>query len=87
MRKYFRLSGWVQGVGFRYRAYHAANRYGVTGYVKNCSDGSVEMELEGTEEDIDRVFMTIEQGRFIRIENMEVKTVPEEGSRSFEIRD
>ena len=87
MRKYFRLSGWVQGVGFRYRAYHAANRYGVTGYVKNCSDGSVEMELEGTEEDIDRVFMTIEQGHFIRIENMEVKTVPEEGSRSFEIRD
>ena len=87
MRKYFRLSGWVQGVGFRYRAYHAANRYGVTGYVKNCSDGSVEMELEGTEEDIDRVFMTIEQGRFIHIENMEVKTVPEEGSRSFEIRD
>lgn len=87
MRKHFILYGSVQGVGLRYRAYHAANRFGVTGYVRNNSDYSVEMELEGTEDAIDQVFMAIERGTFIHIENMDVRTIPEEGSYSFDIRD
>ena len=71
----------------RYRAFHAANHFGVTGYVKNLDDYSVEMELEGSEADIDNVFLLIERGTFIRIENMDVRTVPDQGSRTFEIRD
>ena len=46
------FNGWVQGVGFRYRARHAANLYGVTGWVRNDPDGSVTMEIQGTEEQI-----------------------------------
>lgn len=86
IRKHFEFYGAVQGVGFRYRAYHAANLYGVTGWVRNCGDGSVEMEAEGTEENIDSMILTIEKGRFVLIENMRVKEIPLIGSRSFEIR-
>lgn len=86
IRKHFEFYGAVQGVGFRYRAYHAANLYGVTGWVRNCGDGSVEMEAERTEENIDSMILTIEKGRFVLIENMRVKEIPLIGSRSFEIR-
>lgn len=68
--------GWVQGVGFRYRAYHAANLYGCTGWVRNESDGSVTMEIQGKEEQIDSVILAIERGTYVRIENMDSKTIP-----------
>ncbi len=86
IRKHFIFYGSVQGVGFRYRAYHAARAYGVTGWVRNCDDGSVEMEAQGTEEKIDQVILAIEKGRYVLIENMRVKSIPICGSRSFEIR-
>jgi acylphosphatase len=41
------IEGNVQGVGFRYWAHHTANRLGITGgYVKNATDGTVEVEAE-----------------------------------------
>ena len=86
IRRHYIFYGWVQGVGFRYRAYHAAYRNGVAGWVRNLPDGSVEMELEGRENDIDEVILTIERGDYIRIENMEVKDIPLEGSHSFEYK-
>jgi len=39
--------GRVQGVGFRYTCKTVAQRYAVSGWVKNLSDGSVEMVVEG----------------------------------------
>lgn len=86
IRKHFVFYGAVQGVGFRFRAYHAASLYGVTGWVKNCSDGSVEMEAEGSEADIDSMVLSIEKGNYILIENMKVREIPLLNSRSFEIR-
>lgn len=44
--------GQVQGVGFRYRAYYAAYQLGLTGWVRNCWDETVEMEVQGDEETI-----------------------------------
>ena len=76
IRKHIRFWGHVQGVGFRYRAYHAANAVGATGWVRNEYDGSVTMEIQGTEEQIDQVILMIEKGRFVRIENMDAKTIP-----------
>ena len=61
--------------GFRYRAEHAAKLYGCTGWVRNEWDGSVTMEIQGTEEAIDRVILAIEAGRFIRIENMDSRNI------------
>ena len=86
IRRHYVFSGLVQGVGFRYRAYHTAQLYRVTGWVKNLADGNVEMELEGSEQDIEKVLLSIESGSYIRIENFSVKDVPLEDDRDFEIR-
>ena len=40
-RKYV-IIGRVQGVGFRFYTENWARRLGLSGYVKNCADGSVE---------------------------------------------
>ena len=76
IRKHIVFYGSVQGVGFRYRARHAADLYGCTGWVKNEWDGSVSMEIQGEEESIDQVILAIERGTFVRIENMAVKSIP-----------
>lgn len=68
--------GWVQGVSFRYRAQHAAALYGCTGWARNEWDGSVCMEIQGTEAAIDQVILAIERGAYVRIENMDAKTIP-----------
>ena len=78
VRKHITFYGWVQGVGFRYRARHAAQLYGCTGWVRNEWDGSVTIEIQGTEENIDRVILAIEAGRYVRIENMDSRTIPVE---------
>ena len=81
IRKHFIFYGWVQGVGFRWRARQAADFYGCTGWVRNEWDGTVSMEIQGTEEAIDKVIMSIESGRYVQIENMDVKVLsvdPEE---------
>lgn len=87
IRRHYIFSGSVQGVGFRWRAMHAASAHGVTGWVRNLYDGSVELEAEGTEEAIDGMLLAIENGAFIQIENMEVKEIPVQKSRNFEVRD
>ena len=76
IRKHIVFYGSVQGVGFRWRARHAADLYSCTGWVQNEWDGSVSMEIQGEESDIDRVIMSIEAGRYVEITNMEVKTIP-----------
>jgi len=42
------FSGRVQGVGFRYTVRSIAKRHTVKGYVKNLSDGTVELVIQGT---------------------------------------
>ena len=76
IRRRIRFYGWVQGVGFRYRARHAASLYGATGWVHNESDGSVTMEIQGTSSQIDEVLSAIERGRYIDIERMETTILP-----------
>jgi len=61
-------SGWVQGVGFRYTTRAVAQRYKVTGYVKNLPDGRVVVEAEGEPAELDRFFSDVEDrmGEYIR---------------------
>jgi len=80
-RKHIVFFGFVQGVGFRWRARQAANLYGCTGWVRNEWDGSVTMEIQGSEKEIDLVLRAINSGRYIEIERMDVQTIeadPEE---------
>ena len=86
IRKQIVFYGRVQGVGFRYRARHAAESCGASGWVRNEPDGSVAMEIQGTEEQIDKVIIAIERGTYSRIERMVVGTLPViEGERGFHI--
>lgn len=87
VRKYIRFYGWVQAVGFRWRAMQAAQHYGATGWVRNEYDDSVSMEIQGTESQIDDVIAAIRRGSYIRIDRMEVKPMPlEPDERGFRVR-
>ncbi len=76
MRKSVVVTGWVQGVGFRWRAKTAAQALGVTGWVRNDFNGAVSMELQGAEEQIDAVLAAVERGAYVNIESLRAKSVP-----------
>ena len=52
-RLQMRVRGRVQGVGFRYSCLRQARALGVTGRVRNCADGSVEIVVEGEASAVD----------------------------------
>ena len=58
IRKYIQFYGRVQGVGFRWKARSLAGSLGLTGWVKNEWDGSVRMEVQGSEV-FDRQIFTV----------------------------
>ena len=76
VRKHIVFHGSVQGVGFRYRARHAADRFGCTGWAKNEWDGTVSMEIQGEEDAIEQVILAIEAGTYVHITDMEIKSLP-----------
>lgn len=49
-RARFRITGRVQGVGFRWWTLQQAGALGLAGTVRNCRDGSVEVEVAGPAE-------------------------------------
>jgi acylphosphatase len=58
----FVISGRVQGVGFRWFVHDAAQREGVTGWVRNRPDGRVEAWVEGESEAVTRVERALHGG-------------------------
>lgn len=87
VREHFIFRGNVQGVGFRYTAKYAARAYGMTGWVRNNYDGSVEMELQGEPELFQKVLQEIYGGAYIDINDIERKRIPvEDGENSFKVR-
>lgn len=86
IRRHYFFSGRVQGVGFRYSAYYIAQSLGLTGWVHNCYDGRVEMEVQGLEESIDKMIMQLQNQRYIFIEDMEVKKMELKEESGFRIR-
>ena len=55
-----RYEGRVQGVGFRVRAVCQSTGLNVHGFVRNEPDGSVLMDVEGTDEDVRQLLDRIE---------------------------
>ena len=86
IRRHFIFYGYVQGVGFRYKARHAAERFGIAGWVRNLGDGSVEMEAEGSPNDISALITALNDYSWGSIERFDADDVPVEGGYSFEIR-
>jgi len=62
VRVRLRVSGRVQGVYFRASAVEQARRLGLTGWVLNCPDGSVEIVAEGSRAKIDEFIAWCRQG-------------------------
>jgi len=56
------VRGRVQGVGFRFMVEMEASRLGVTGWVRNTPDGSVEVTAEGEEQALLRLGQYLRQG-------------------------
>jgi len=67
--------GQVQGVGFRYSTKKIADRYPVTGYVQNMTDGRVYLVAEGERPTVEQFVRDVAQrlGQFIR-DFIEVKS-------------
>ena len=54
------FSGRVQGVGFRYTTRRVARGFAVTGFVRNLSDGRVELVAEGNADEVRRFLGAVE---------------------------
>ena len=52
--------GRVQGVGFRWNVRDESSGFEVAGYVKNLSNGSVEMVAEGDKTEVNRFLVSVE---------------------------
>ena len=83
VRKHIYFYGRVQGVGFRYYAVQKAGQLGLAGWVRNRYDGSVEMEVEGAETDIDQMILFLQNRTYIWIERIDAKKIPLQQDSSF----
>jgi len=84
--KHLRISGRVQGVGFRYSMSEEAERLGVTGWVRNRRDGTVEAVLDGAPDAVDAILAWARRGpRGASVTEVEVSEIPESFER-FEMR-
>jgi acylphosphatase len=69
-----RVSGHVQGVFFRAFTEEVARSYGLTGWVRNMSDGQVEALLEGEKQGVERAVSSLRSGPpAARVEDVEVR--------------
>ncbi|PCJ65244.1 MAG: acylphosphatase [Bacteroidetes bacterium] len=76
-----RISGKVQGVYFRASAKQIAMNLGIRGFVRNESDGSVIMEIEGDNNAVDDMVKWCKKGSALaRVSSVEVS---KEASRNF----
>lgn len=77
VRKYVIVTGRVQGVGFRYHAMNLAMEYHLTGWVRNMSNGGVEMEIQGSKEQVELFIQNLDTGtNWIRIDRKSVAVMP-----------
>ena len=81
-------SGRVQGVWFRARTRDEALRLGVSGYVRNLPDGTVEIEAQGDEEDVDALMRWARRGPSLaEVSDLRVTEILDDASHgTFEIR-
>ena len=86
MARQLKISGRVQGVGFRYAMAEEAARLGVTGWVRNRRDGTVEAVVDGDADALEAIVAWARQGpRGSHVTDVEVIEVTECFAR-FEMR-
>lgn len=79
-----KVKGRVQGVGYRYNTMVKARELGIKGYVKNERDGSVMMEVEGNQENLDNFTHWCTQGpNFARVDHISIHPGPLRNFKEF----
>ena len=87
MRRRVVVHGRVQGVFYRDSARREASRLGVSGWIRNCPDGTVEGVFEGSSEAVARLVDWCGSGpRGAAVERVEVLDEEPEGLSGFQIR-
>ena len=82
-----RVTGRVQGVFFRAWAKDEAETIGLTGWIRNHSDGSVEAHLEGDEAAVAEMIDLMREGPpDASVEKVDVEEADPEGLDRFEVR-
>lgn len=81
------VTGQVQGVGMRMACARAARSHGVTGWVRNLPDNTVEAQLEGSDEAVAAMVRWLHSGaRHARVEDVVVSEMTPEGDGAFDVR-
>jgi acylphosphatase len=82
-----RVTGHVQGVFFRAWAQGQARELGVSGWIRNCRDGSVEALVQGDEHDVGRMIDRMRRGPSnARVDDLEIEDTEPEIPGRFEVR-
>lgn len=87
-RRTVHFAGHVQGVGFRFMVLQSAHRFpGVTGFVRNLSDGRVQLVIEGPDDTTAELLSYVNERMAGYIDNADEMQSPATGEfRVFEIR-
>ncbi|MBN1309337.1 MAG: acylphosphatase [Chitinispirillaceae bacterium] len=82
------VHGRVQGVGFRFFTLTCARKHALSGWVRNCSDGGVAMEVQGIDPELEAFTTAIREGPILaRVHDMKVRELPPlDAERSFDVR-
>lgn len=79
-----RITGRVQGVGYRAWAIETAARLRLRGWVRNRTDGSVEALITGEEEAVAAMIEACREGPFAaRVSDIAVSDADDDGSQGF----
>ena len=85
--RHVRVTGRVQGVFFRGWTHDQANELGVTGWVRNCPDGSVEAHLSGEESAVQELIDRLHGGPPAAVvSQVDVTELEPQAGERFEVR-
>jgi acylphosphatase len=81
------VHGYVQGVGFRYSVRERARQRGLSGWVSNRYDGSVEAVFEGDDDAVEALVAFMREGpRGAEVERASAEPEEPEGLSGFDVR-
>jgi len=82
-----KITGRVQGVGFRYHTMHIAMANNICGFVRNMPDGTVYIEASGPDDEMELFIEWCRNGpKWAFVDNVEVITIPEKPFLGFTVK-
>lgn len=85
--RHVRVTGRVQGVFFRSWTAEQARALGVTGWVRNCPDGSVEAHIAGTADAVQTMIDHMRDGPpHAMVSQLQIDEVDPESDQGFSVR-